>query len=41
MVHKTEVAIRENKIIYDAMFKYEDVYIKCDILEIDEDKFNI
>ena len=41
MVHKTEVAIRENEIIYDAMFKYEDVYIKCDILEIDEDKFNI
>lgn len=41
MVHQTKAIISNEKVIYNATFKYDDICIKCDILEHDNDKLNI
>lgn len=41
MVDQTKVIMSNDKIIYNATFKYDDICIKCDILEHDNDKWNI
>lgn len=41
MVHQTNAIMSNDKIIYNATFKYDDICIKCDILEHDNDKWDI
>lgn len=41
MVHQTNTIMSNDKIIYNATFKYDDICIKCDILEYDNDKWDI
>lgn len=41
MVHQTKAIISNDKTIYNATFKYDDICIRCDILEHNNDKWNI
>lgn len=41
MVHQTNTIMSNDKIIYNAIFKYDDICIKCDILEYENEKWDI
>ena len=41
MIEQTKDAINNNKILYNSTFKCDDIYIKCDIIESNNNKLDI